>query len=434
MSAEDNEQVMLIWNDPKTNKNKFYEVTRTGDYVKVRYGRVGEQGTTLGQGAIGVRGFERTVRQKKNKGYKEASVVTNPTASRNSNLQQAANATLLANNSDPRLAALVNRLVQVNAHEILKASGGKLQVEDGQIRTPLGLLTKEAIDQARIILTTLEKKPKDRASVLGDYMTLVPQNVGRGRGWVDTFLATKEDLDQQAEFLTQLEQSLDFAMTQQNATQASSGESYDDLFRYKILPVDEGKLIDSIRKSFMDSRNRNHGYSIYNSTLKNVYAFTDAAATAVFGAKAAEIGNVMSTWHGTRAMNLLSIASKGLKSPRELRHLYTTGAMFGQGIYSSTCSTKALGYSDTGVWSGARGNTHYLFATEVALGNVYKPGKSKPSSTSWDQILDGKVKDEKGRAYSSIDVAPGFWNLLNPETIVPNANQMVIRYLLELES
>lgn len=38
MSAEDNEQVMLIWNDPKTNKNKFYEVTRTGDYVEVRYG------------------------------------------------------------------------------------------------------------------------------------------------------------------------------------------------------------------------------------------------------------------------------------------------------------------------------------------------------------------------------------------------------------
>ena len=432
MSNVENEQVMLIWNDPKTNKNKFYEVTKSGEHVEVRYGRVGEAGKSFDQGLIGDRGFQRIIRQKKAKGYKEASVVTNPTAGRNESLQQAANATLLANNSDPRLAALVNRLVQVNAHEILQASGGKLQVEDGQIRTPLGLLTKNAIDEARGILTELERKPRDRAKVLGDYMTLVPQNVGRGRTWVDTFLATKDDLDAQSTFLDQLEQSLDFAKTQSAPKTAT--ESYADLFRYKITPVDDEKLIQAIEKNFKDSRSKGHSYSIYNSRLKNVYTFVDATATEVFQAKADEIGNVVSTWHGTRAMNLLSIASKGLKSPRELKKLYTTGAMFGQGIYSSTCSTKALGYSDSGVWGGARGNTHYLFATEVALGNCYYPGKSKPDSTRWDNILDGKVKDSKGNPYHSIDVAKGFWSLRNPETIVPNANQMVIRYLLELES
>ena len=31
---------MLIWNDPSTNKNKFYEVTLAGGSVSVRYGRV----------------------------------------------------------------------------------------------------------------------------------------------------------------------------------------------------------------------------------------------------------------------------------------------------------------------------------------------------------------------------------------------------------
>lgn len=432
MSDENNEQIMLIWNDPKTNKNKFYEVTRNGDVVEVRYGRVGETGTTLQQGAIGQRGFDRIVRQKKNKGYKEALVVSNSGASTNVQLEKAAQSTLLANNSDPRLASLVSRLISVNAHEILKASGGKLQVEDGQIRTPLGLLTHGAIDEARRILTAVEKAPKQREKYLADYMTLVPQNVGRGRGWVETFLASKEDRDSQAAFLEQLEQSLDFANTQAEAT--SPAESYDDLFRYKILPVDDASVIKTLEANFKKSRNSKHGYSIYNSRLRNVYTFADAAAMTDFDERAAAIGNVVSTWHGTRAMNLLSIASKGLKSPRELKKLYTTGAMFGQGIYSSTCSTKALGYSDSGVWSSSKSNVHYLFATEVALGNTYKPGKSRPNSTNWDLILDGKVKDEKGKAYNSIDVMPGFWNLLNPETIVPNASQMVIRYLLEFES
>lgn len=432
MSNEENEQAMLIWTDPKTNKNKFYEVTRSGDSVRVRYGRVGETGTTLNQGLVGPRGFERIVNQKKRKGYKEASVVTNTSGSRNLNLEKAAQATLLADNSDPRLAALVTKLINVNAHEILKASGGKLQVEDGQIRTPLGLLTHSAIDEARRILTSVEQAPKQREKYLADYMTLVPQNVGRGRSWVETFLATKEDRDSQSTFLDQLEQSLDFASTQAEAT--SPAESYDDLFRYKITPVDAPKVIKTLQENFKRSRNRNHGYSIYNSSLKNVYTFADAAAMTAFDEKAAEIGNVVSTWHGTRAMNLLSIASKGLKSPREFKKLYTTGAMFGQGIYSSTCSTKALGYSDSGVWSASKSNVHYLFATEVALGNTYYPGRSKPTSTNWDSILDGKVKDASGRPFNSIDVSPGFWNLLNPETIVPNASQMVIRYLLEFES
>lgn len=426
------ENTMLIWNDPKTNKNRFYSVTMDGDSVTVNFGRVGEPGRTIQQGMIGRHGYDRLVNSKLKKGYKKVDVLTSEGASKNANLREAAAKNLISSNSDPRLAALIDRLVSVNAHEIMKASGGKLEVQDGQIKTPLGLLTKTAIEDARTILAQIQAKPGRRQSLMQEYMTLVPQNVGRGRDWVDSFLATPDARDEQSEFLDQLEQSLDFSKQQLQAS--ATEETYDDLFKYKIRLLEDPAVFKKIDKRFRDTRNTMHSQRLYNSKIKNIYFFEDEEAIEKYEKTLADIGNPIQAWHGTRAMNLLSIASNGLKSPREMKNLYTTGAMFGQGIYASTCSTKSLGYSDSGIWSSSRSDTHYMFSLDVALGNAYRPGKNQYPRPNYDGILDGKVKDSKGRRYHSIDVAAGTAGVYNPETIIPNSSQIAIRYLLELGS
>lgn len=431
-------QKMLVWNDPKTNKNRFYEVTQTGEAVTVRFGRVGDEGRVTEQGPIGDRGFARVVAAKLKKGYKEIAVVTSAGGGGKADLHRAAKSTLVANSDDPRLDALVKRLVESNAHEILKASGGKLQLQDGQITTPLGLLTEEAIREAQELLGRMEKDRHARDKYLSAYMTLVPQNVGRGRTWAESFLTTPQELSDQREFLKQLQQSLEFQEKQASAT---AGESYDDLFKYRITPVDDPEVIARLEERFRKTQSTHHSQRLQAAKLVNVYSFRDAAADEAFEKRAEELGNLMDGWHGTRAMNLLSIASKGLLTPRRANGLYTTGAMFGQGIYSSTVSTKALGYSDSGVWSSSRSDTHYLFDVGVALGWEYRPGVSTPATTDWNRILDGKVTDGKRghRVFNSINVKAGYrqggWStLLNPETIVPSADQMQIRYLLEFKS
>lgn len=433
MSRNDTtDSAMLIWTDLGDNKNRFYSVVlNSDDTVVTRFGRVGEPGRTINLGRVGRSEFDKIIAKKLKKGYKKVLVADSAEGRQLDSLRTAARTTLIASETDQRLADLVDRLVSVNAHEITRASGGRLEVQDGQIRTPLGLLTQTAIDEARAILANIQSNPGRRQSLMGDYMSLVPQDVGRGREWVRTFLADRQQLDQQSNFLDQLEQSLDFARQQAQAT--TDSETYDDIFKYRIRLLEDTAVFKQLEKAFKDSRSTRHSSRLVSSRIKNIYVFEDADAVKTYEDTLTKIKNPIKAWHGTRAMNLLSIASNGLKSPREMKTLYTTGAMFGRGIYTSTCSTKSLGYSDSGIWGTSSSDTHYLFSVDVALGNAYRPGTSY-SHPNYDQILDGKVKDSKGLPYHSIDVAAGTGGVYNPETIVPNSSQIAIRYLLELSS
>ncbi len=137
-----------------------------------------------------------------------------------------------------------------------------------------------------------------------------------------------------------------------------------------------------------------------------------------FDDTAKTLGNVRSDlWHGTRASNLLSILKHGLMIPPS-NAAHCTGRMFGNGIYTSLQSTKALNYA-TGFWnrSGRSGQRSFMFLCDVALGKVHKPrtfGGGYPvrgSNTTW--------------------VEPGQGGVLNHECIVYDTSQINLRYLAE---
>ena len=136
-----------------------------------------------------------------------------------------------------------------------------------------------------------------------------------------------------------------------------------------------------------------------------------------FTAKAQEIGNVKLHWHGTKASNLLSILKQGLIIP-PANAIQCTGRMFGNGIYGSEQSTKALNYA-TNYWnpSGEDEDRVFMLLCDFAMGKEYHP-------QSYSRNFPAK-------GYDSTYVAPGAANTINQESVVYELDQVNLKYLCE---
>lgn len=422
---------MLILVDPKTNANKFYSVTVSGDTVNIRYGRVGEEGTqrTISGGQVAA---ERQIAAKKRKGYKEAAVEGSAKAQvlrKDAATTRKAHADLAGDSKDPRLVALIERLVRQNAHEIKTLSGGKMTVRNGQVATPLGLLTVDAIDEATVLLNRLASDQKN-ANLLADYMTLVPQNVGRGRDWTESFFSGARTVDQQRAFLDQLRSSVQLAKTI-DADGNASGDAK-RAFAYSLAPVDDKSVIADIKKMFQDTRNSAHPSA--RMRVANIYATTSPASEASFDKVATTVGNVRRLWHGTRVHNVLSILATGMQVPTRNSGIHIAGRMFGDGIYFSEQSTKSLNYSRGGVWSSGIDSRALMFVADVAMGWEYRPNLhgNRSGVNQWNQVLGGQVADPKhGRTFTSISVRAGTGGVRSHEAVVPGPSYVALRYLVE---
>lgn len=196
-------QVMLVRVSAQANNNKFYEVIlHDDDTVTTRYGRVGSEGNA-GVSGRGEAFYNRTVRAKNRKGYKETETVTNQTTV-NAVAKERMNAAVhkglsQSDEENPVLTRLFDTLVEQNRHQIVSASGGQIEVaDDGAMRTALGIITDTSITEAREVLKKIAKaKTPDSAEslrLLDQYLTLVPQNVGRTAGWHERYFRSESTL------------------------------------------------------------------------------------------------------------------------------------------------------------------------------------------------------------------------------------------------
>lgn len=428
---------MLVQVDGRGNHNKFYEVSLADSgQVTARWGRVGVAGQSMVKGH-GEDVFRATVRAKERRGYQRVDVVDGSAPGRGhvlvkEVLRRASMRGLAAPSaaSDGRVTALIDRLVDVNAHEIGKLSGGQIQVKDGQVTTPVGLLSSNAIAEAMRLLAEMRKFGADvPLPLLERYLTLVPQAVPRQAGWYADFFSKVTTFDQQDVFLTQLRDSVAFAVKQsvQAAQVADDADVPDDLFRMRLKPVDDAKVIAELEAWYVSSAKRGHRSSTLR--LVNVYELDDPSGKARVAARQAKVGNVRRMWHGTRAFNVLSILSNGLVVPRASAS-HVTGRMFGDGVYFSETSTKALNYSH-GYWSGARESRCFMLVADVAMGWEYRP--SAGWGARWSDIHSGRVVDAAhgGRRYDSVNVKAGTAGVVNHEAIVWDTDQVALRYLCE---
>lgn len=231
------ESVMLVKVEAGANANKFYRLDLADDgTVKANWGRVGARGQFKDYPG-GRAKFDSLLRAKKAKGYREVEVVGEGTrAASNSALRRASLSGLAKPEfrDDARITTLVDSMVAVNAHSIASTSGGKITLDDGVLRTPLGVIGRASLNEAEALLATIAATSDHATKVrhLEHYLTLVPQKVGSQRGWEATLL-TPEALGRQSDFVNQLKDSLDFIETQNAATDPTVE------FRYRLGIVEQ---------------------------------------------------------------------------------------------------------------------------------------------------------------------------------------------------
>lgn len=419
-------QDILIFTDVKNNNNKFYNITLEDDNnsINVKYGRVGSEGQTTSYTG-GLKKYNSIINSKIAKGYVLSKIVSvdSKIISNKSKLKAVAKRDILGDIKEAKSLDLINKLIEINKHQILKISGGNIQVDDsGLIKTSLGLVNRETISDARKILNKLTKELKSFPDIsksinypilLGDYLKLIPQKVPSLRGWDINFFVYTTTIDKQNDFLNQLESSMDL-YDKKVKSEVDNNITNNKVFNFKLALLEDKKKFKEISDHFRNTLNSQHVSK--NLKLKNIYVLTNEEHDKKFLTSKDKFGNMKQLWHGTRAFNILSILKNGLIVPKSSDGIKITGRMFGDGLYFSDQSTKALNYS-YGYWDGrSKDNECFMFLANVALGKTYtpkKPGSYKPKDC--DSIF-AKAKVS---------------GVLNNEMIVPNVEQVQLKYLCE---
>jgi poly [ADP-ribose] polymerase 2/3/4 len=370
--------------------------------------------------------LEKKRREKLRKGYKDTVVLDNHVETtikkdKQEELSRIAAEQIGGVAEDSVTSELIKYLVEVNIHHITHATNIKYNAVNATFSTPLGILTPEAISRALDLLNEIktfnESKNFDdakRSSRVRDYFQLVPKDFGARIPPVNELLATDEQIEEQVFILEALESAIKVDMPQ---------TPNQKLFQCRLIKVphytEEGKkLFREVRKLFEKTRNTKHHPGIAHLKMTRLYEVEIETMKANFEATAQKIGNVrQDLWHGTKASNLLSVLKNGLIIP-PANAAHCTGRMFGNGIYTSLQSTKALNYA-TDFWnkSGKSNQRTFMFLCEVSLGKTYKP-------RSFSNKLPAKGTD-------STWVEAGTIGVMNHECIVYDTSQINLRYLAE---
>ena len=320
----------------------------------------------------------------------------------------------------PITSALVKKLAEVNRHELQVMTGGEMDIdlETGIVRTALGVVTLEAVKDARLILDKMAVYVRagntdngTYAALLGQYLRLVPQRVPGKRGWHVDYI----DLTKQNTLLDQLESSIEMAEKRViDAVNKGDVRPSAPTFNLTLKLVDDKLVVKKITDMFFDTRTRNHSSS--NLKPVRVYEVHNPHMEMAFNSDGKKVGNVKLLWHGTRMFNVLSILKRGFVLPNQLSTVQTTGAMYGPGLYFSDSSTKSLNYSRGGVWSSGIDRVCYMFLVDVAMGREY---------------LASSSGNGKKSGYDSCWAKGGYSGVINSEMIVYRTSQANIRYLVE---
>lgn len=423
-------QYTLNFFEPGANSNKVWKGLAYEDGTfETRFGRVRDGANLmssvkrLSSGAAAESMLESKRKEKLRKGYRDALVLDNQMTVATAKPQDLSiiAAAQIAGAEDSTTAELIKYLAEVNIHSITHATSIRYNAASGTFTTPLGILTPAAIKQARRLLGDIQSVNSSsfktgyapqRSGLVRDYFQLVPKDFGMRVPPSDELLKEHKQIVEQNSILDALEAAL---------TTAAPVTEAEKVFECKLskLPhwTEEGKnLFRKIRALYDSTKNASH--QTHGLKLVRVYEVEIPTMKSAFEKTAQTLGNVrQDLWHGTRASNLLSILKSGLVIP-PASSAHCTGRMFGNGIYSSLQSTKALNYA-TDFWnrSGGKGQRTFMFLCEAALGKTHKPKSS------------GSNFPAKGT--DSTWVEAGTAGVMNHEAIVYNAAQINLKFLCE---
>lgn len=436
----------------------------------------GDEGKGIGDISVVDKEYEKLLKSKRKKGYKDIDVAQRSLGS--DEAKQITKAVKLNNTTSIKKSAK-SKLNEGQKKIVSIFLGAQDEFVSQTLKCPLGQLTNKQIDDGRACLDeakkivnsakTLTKKKKDNLLELtNDFYGLIPHNLGSGaRGQMSHLL-----LDEITKIMGK-EDDLDTLLDakQMNAV-AKPGSSIDD--KYKSLNC-EFEIIDSSSELFqflatyyeqskvdmhrkgaikvkniwkmhrLDAKEQSFittAKKIAGECGKNIFA-KETSSKVRGSAKWSTLkrpdltkdekdylnkANNWLCWHGTRSANLAGITRRGLLvRPSGAVH---TGSMYGDGKYFAWQSSKSLNYCDGGYWTGGGSNKKYMFLLDVAMGNMLKAGSSHFY----------RPKDVLGAGYHSVYAKGGnrsYGGVMNDEMITydfkDNQNQSAIKYVFELQ-
>lgn len=416
-------EARYIYANVTGNNNKFWNIEeRPDNSCSIQWGRVGSTGQTqIKSFASPLQAssfFDSKCREKESKGYQRLKVLSGSGVIVRGapNREVAAIAVKQIETDSPQTLELVKRLADANVHNILSSTQLVYDTARGTFSTPLGIITQDAIDEARALLGQMGDHVQRREftspnyiALLNSYLRLVPQKVGKKID-PESLYPDLESVRKQNEILDSLEASLKLVVDKP-AEPATARELR--LFEARLKLVEDGAVIDRVRRFYQSTRQGTH--ACHPLDVKLVYEVEIKAMRETFESSGKKVGNVMQLWHGTRVSNLLSILKSGFVIPPS-NAPHCTGRMFGNGVYFSDQSTKSLNYS-FGYWGGARDQNCFMLLNEVAMGRYFVP-------KIWSQGYPKKRYDST--------FAKAHWSgVINNEMIVYDTRQINPTFLVE---
>lgn len=415
------------------NNNKFWNVTLfdNGDVQSV-WGRQGDPGQTKTWPGASRSFMEQKIREKEKKGYRENLTIESTAKASTSVQPYIANVKLAdiarqqIRTQHPAVLTLIDYLVQVNAHNIGQATGGKITYnkQSGAFETTQGIIVAHQVDRAAALLSTLadiisgNKDFGDQGELdLNEYLSLIPRDFGRKRLTPRQILPDVTAVRKEQDILDGLRASFAGACAQPKDTAAPSKKKDDapKLFSVALNIIDDPSEIKRIGHLF-NSTKRDMHHAVADMDVKTVWEVVIEVMAESFDRYGAKLPNIMELWHGTKASNLLSILKGGLVIPPSSSP-HCTGRMYGDGIYGSNVSTKALNYA-TAMWgSGGVVDRTFMFLLKMAMGNTYIAG------SGWGNYPKP--------GYQSTWAKGGQSGVINDEMIVYRTDQVNLVRLVE---
>jgi poly [ADP-ribose] polymerase len=415
-----------------TNNNKYWQYTLYDDDTALtEWGRVGkklgEKEVTKSKALAKMREKTRP-NNKPDKLYTEVKVAEGTTQATVGQVQASKLKDIAQKQidiKDPKLKELVDFLVKENVHNIVSASGGSITYDtsSAQFKTPLGVIMPDQIDEARRLLDDMsvpvmahDYSNRQLSRDLQAYLRLVPHAVGMSKISPELILPNPQALQKENSLLDGIQASFNDIQAGVVKKGKKPTTNTPKLFDVTLDVVRDRKILAHIKKYFNDTKLNSHVTSGYK--IKKVYEVKIGSMNKAYEKVGLPIGNVMELWHGTKCSNLLSILKVGLIIPRSSSG-HVTGRMFGDGLYFSDQSTKALNYA-TNFW-GRGGSTKriFMFLSDVAMGKYYVP-------SGWTSRLPKT-------GYHSTFAKAGKSGVRNNEMIVYKTNQANLKYLIEFE-
>ena len=424
---------MYIKASAATNNNKFWEIKLYDDFsVHVRNGRVTEEAKgqiqepkQFGSMQEAEKFWDTKVREKTSdrKGYTKfkghAVTESKTVAVKSGSLTDIALKQIDTTSSET--TNLIKYLSQKNIHNITSATTIKFDVDSNILKTPLGIVTQEGLDEARDFLGKMVpfvKKSDHRNSefirYLEQYIQLIPRNLGRH--WEpETIIADMTAVQRESQLLDALDASLQQVLTAPVSTDSATKTEQPKIFNVKVELLKDQKQYDHIEGFY--NKTRKQGHTSYNLKIKRIFSVEIEHMKKAFEAKRKVITtNQWELWHGSRVENCLSILKAGLIIPSSSAG-HVTGRLYGDGVYASDISTKALNYAQ-GYWGhGSRDNNCFMFVVDFLMGKYYTP--------------DGRGSHYPKSGYDSTFAKAGHSGVINNEMIVYTLPQCNIKYLVE---